>query len=248
MRGLQDKAAVQVLCDYLGYDEGRHYFNLLHKKELNGEHSHSKTYRIFQSLYKAGAIIKLKNLKENKETITYAPLPPTFLYGKVNGDFNGLISDLEEVYLNNYRRLFENNYFEISASHNTRIDLFLIKHMMEKYSLLILGSGEDIPFFKKYLKLEKFRKIKCLCRDDYINKPCEGLKAIPGHLIGNRRLIIVDGKIVLEMLKLPNSRSSLDSEINRYVGYLLSGRLDVESYGGNYDYIKRLEEEFHDLS
>jgi len=130
------KAAQQVLCEVLGYDEGRLYYTILSKTEPP-EHSYSKRYRILKSLFVQGALAKLKS--SEKDFYVYTPLPPSFLHSKkVNSKIIGF---LEELYIENFSDLLETPFSQIILRDETGLVSFLLKYLMKNNANL---SGTKI--------------------------------------------------------------------------------------------------------
>jgi hypothetical protein len=247
MEDIKDKAATHLLCEQLGFDEGEFYFNLLNKRKDDEKHSHSKNYRILNNLFNLGAIGKIRNIKDKSEIQTYIPLPPTFLFDVKSTKNDGLIGYLEKIYLKNYGSLYTNGFLEIVFSYNNRLAFFLINNFMEKYAYFLSGGSESYIVCKNHMDPKKVDKITYLCRSDFLKTQDAGIKALPPQLIGNRRMLIIDGKIAMELLRVPNSEAALQPEATKYMGYVLSMPLNIKEAGGSFDYIKELEEEFKKL-
>lgn len=122
------KAAQQVLCEILGFDEGRIYYAILSKTEEPMELSYSKRYRILKSLFVQGAVAKLKNYE--KDFYVYVPLPPSFLHSKkVNQE---IIVFLEELFIHNYYHILETSFSQIILRDETGLIFFLLKYLMKE--------------------------------------------------------------------------------------------------------------------
>jgi len=239
-------AALQKLCGFLGHDEGKFYFNLINKEKTDNIHSHSKSYRIFKSLYESGAVAKIKDVKKKKDFISYIPLPPTFLC-EPKGDIDQkILGYLEKIYLKNYRSLFLDTYLEFSINYGSRIALFLLKHYMNKYAVII-SRGAEYEIYKRHLSLEKFNKVTFFFKKDYAKKTEGKMFAVESHLIGNRRIFIIDGKILGDVLSIPSKNDFERPEKTRYTGYLLSKEIIITTPEKNINYIKQVEEELRRL-
>ncbi len=246
---LLEKAALQALCDNLGFEEGKVYFDLLNKKDLDligKEYSHSKYYRILSSLQDSGALAKA--IIEGKDIAVYIPLPPTFLYHEEPGEeFLGILDYLENLYLKNYREIYNDAYIEINWKYKVFESLFLVKNFMKDYAIIVSGGSETYFLFKKYLPPEKLNKIKFFCRKDYSRRSDPGLNLIDPSIIGNKRTMIVDGKIILEVLTIPQEDSYFNPNKTRYLGYLLTKSVKIKTPEGEVDFIKRSENELRKL-
>ena len=243
MDNILKKAALQELCDFLGFDEGKVYFSLLNKEKSEG-YSHSKSYRIFKSLYNLGAVAKLNQINNERDFLTYAPLPPTFLH--LSKDKNQKVLDyLEKLYLKNFKDFFMNTYLELSFYWNSRLGIFLVKNFMKDYTIAIFGGSSEFFIYKKNLPPKMFNKIKYFCRRDYVDKSDDKLNIVEPHLIGNRRIILIDGRILFEVLRLPHEAYIDSPEKTKYIGYLLSKPLKIKK--GEIDYIKGVEKELKKL-
>lgn len=131
------KASQQTLCEVLGYDEGRTYYLLLTKNKSNfkKEFSYSKGYRMLKSLFRQGAVGKIKS--QDKDFFSYILLPPSFLhFNKVD---KKIISFLEEIYLKNFKEFLETDFSQIIVKNEKSLVLFLLKYIM-KQSAKIFGS------------------------------------------------------------------------------------------------------------
>jgi len=142
------KAAQQVLCETLGFDEGRIYYAILSKTEEPMELSYSKRYRLLKSLFIQGAVAKLKNYE--KDFYIYVPLPPSFLHAKkLNPE---LITFLEELYIQNYYHLLETSFSQIILRDETGLVFFLLKYLMKDNANL---SGTKVD--PEQMKAGKFK-------------------------------------------------------------------------------------------
>ncbi len=239
------KAALQALCDHLGFDEGIVYFDILNKKDYSKKYSHSKTYRILQSLQDSGAISKV--VKEEKENAVYVPLPPSFLYNSEEKNIKKIIEYLEKLYLANYSDLFMNNYLEIDFRYTQQIQLFLIKYYMEDYAIMVTGGNQEIHKYKENIPKEKLDKVTFICRRDYLTFDDPIVRAVEPHLIGNKRVFIADGKILVEVIRFPNENPVQNPNKTKFSGYILSKKMIVKTKYGDKDYIKMTEDEIRKL-
>jgi len=240
------RAALQAMCDYLGYDEGKVYIDMLTKKEMSEEYSHSKSYRILKSLFDLGAIAKIK---EKGDISVYVPLPPTFLIGEMKDA--KIIDHLEKIYLKNHSDIFKGKYLQISlkGQFQNSLILFLLKHVMNKYAIIVSGGVFDYNSLKANLGADKISKITYFCREDYSEsspKSSNLIKVEPAK-IGNKRIVLIDGKILLELLKFPNTDSLNHPENTLYKGYMLSTSFMINTTSGKVDYIQQIEEEIKEL-
>ena len=237
------KAALQELCNFLGYDEGKFYFSLINKEFKTIEHSHSKSYRILKVLYNSGAAFKLINRDSERESTTYTPLPPHFLCNLTNIN-QEIISYLEKIYTKNYMNLFKNTYLEMSLYYQHNLDLFLIRNFMKDYAIIAAGSSTNFSIAKEYLRPELIKKVKFYCRKDRAKIHDSQLHEVNPEFIGNRRILIIDGKILWEVIRLPQEGSIQSPEKTKFIGYFLSRDLNE---GKEQDYIKSIENELKKL-
>ncbi len=243
MDNIIKSAALQKLCDFLGYDEGKFYFSLLNKKK-SGEYSHSKSYRLFKSLYNSGASAKVRDVKKEKDFLNYLIMPPTFL---CSADVEKEILDyLEKIYMKNYGEIFNRAYLEMSIEQGNQIFLFFLKNYMKDYGIVIHGSDKYYPIYKKYLSSESFEKVFYICRKDQISGVIGKIISVEPHFIANKRAIIIDGKIVAEFFRFPKEANS-EMIKPRYFGYYLSKDILIDSDKGRKSYIKQVEEELKKL-
>jgi len=243
MNSIMKSAALQKLCDFLGYDEGKFYFNLLNKKKF-GEYSHSKSYRLFKSLYNSGASAKVRDVKKEKDFLNYLIMPPTFL---CSADIEKeILNYLEEIYLKNYGESFDTAYLEMSIEQGNQNFLFFLRNYMKDYGIVIHGGDKYYPIYKKYLSSESFEKVFYICRKDQISGVKGKITSVEPHFIANKRAIIIDGKIVSEFFRFPKEANS-EMIKPRYFGYYLSKNILVDSDKVQISYIKQVEEELKKL-
>lgn len=124
------KAAQQVLCEELGFDEGRVYYAILSKKQEPMELSYSKRYRVLKSLFVQGALAKLKTYE--KDFYVYEPLPPSFLHSKDMKINPEIINFLEELYIQNHSVLLQTSFSQIILRDETGLVFFLLKYIMKE--------------------------------------------------------------------------------------------------------------------
>lgn len=146
---LFEKATQHILCEVLGFDEGRTYYLLLtkNKKTLEKEFSYSKGYRMMKSLFLKGVVGKIK--EKGKDYFSYVLLPPSFLHFKKVD--KKVIRALEKVYLENYKKFFETDFSQIIVKDDRGLILFLLKYVMKedaklfgvKFSLTYLGKNKN---------------------------------------------------------------------------------------------------------
>jgi hypothetical protein len=239
------RASLNALCDYLGYEEGKVYFDMLIKKEMSEEYSHSKSYRLLKSLFDLGAAAKIKE----KDISVYVPLPPTFLIEEVKDA--KIIDYLEKIYLKNHLDIFQDKYLQISlkGAFQESLVIFLIKHLMKKSALIISGGVVDYNYFRANLDKDKLDKISYFCRKDYsetVPSNANIIRVDPVK-ISNRRIILIDGRLLIELLKLPNIDSVNHPEKTVYIGYLLSKNFMVNTPSGKENYIQQIEKEIQEL-
>ncbi len=175
MKNLIEKASQQILCEELGFDEGKLYYWILTKKEKNikKEFSYSKKYRILKNLFQKGAVGKLKDNK--KDFFTYVPLPPTFLFIK---DANKeVISFLEKVYLKNHKKFLEKDFIQIILKNEKSLILFMLKYFMNENAKIEGINFKEIP---------KKDKIQLIERKD------------------NKKRGIIDKKLEFELIPIKN--------------------------------------------
>ncbi len=244
MKDLLQMAAVQKLCEFLGYDEGKFYFALLNRKEIH-DYSHSKSYRLLKSLYDLGAVAKVRDVKKEREFSSYVPLPPTFLYNLKETAIKEIITYLEKIYLKNFPALFLNNYLELSFSYGFQLPLFLIRHYMKQYAIIVFGSDDDYSLYETYLSPENFKKITYICRKDYAHGVKGKIIAAEPCLVGGRRVVIIDGIILLDFLRFPKEDAAKNPRGTRYYGYLLSK--DLIENPRKLGHVKRVEQEIREL-
>ena len=137
------KACEQVLCQALGYDEGRAYYFLLTKNDvkLNQEFSYSKRYRLMKNLFELSAVGKIKNV--GKDIFSYFVLPPSFLYFQ-DADLK-IIEHLEGVYMGNFLEHFEHDFCQFRFKNEKVFVIFLLKYFM-KDSARLLMDNFDLDF------------------------------------------------------------------------------------------------------
>lgn len=145
-RKLLEKASQQALSETLGYDEARAYHLLLIKKEqgLEEEFSYSKKYRLMKNLFELGAVGKIK--PEGKDFFAYILLPPTFLY-KEKVDIE-IIEYLENLYLENFKEIFNQNFSQFILKDKEILLVFLLKYFIRKQTKLI-GGGINRDFWSE---------------------------------------------------------------------------------------------------
>jgi len=184
-------AAEQVLCNVLGYDEGRVYLHMIMKKDakIEEELSYSKCYRMKKNLFNYGAVGKIKN---GKDYFYYIPLPPTFLYylGEVD---KKIIEHLEEIYLKNHKEIFMYNFAQLLLKDSKSFISFMVRTLIKNEARLMLDS----KYYEKLLSAE-LDKIKKLNID-------EGFTKTMG---------IIDDEICFEFMNL-NEESTKD-----LIGYI----------------------------
>ena len=152
------KASQQALSEALGYDEAKVYYLILTKqeKELENEFSYSKRYRLLKSLFELGAVGKIK--PEEQDFFSYFLLPPTFLYGK-KIDYN-IISFLEEIYLENFKDIFEKEFSQIILKDEKVILIFLLKYFMKEEARLDVGEIDLKSLGKESRKVKIIKNYK----------------------------------------------------------------------------------------
>ena len=161
-----------MLCEVLGFDEGRIYYAILSKTEEPMELSYSKRYRILKSLFVQGAVAKLKTYE--KDFYVYVPLPPSFLNSKkINQE---IINFLEEMYIQNYYNLLETSFSQIILRDETGLVFFLLKYLMKENANL---SGTKVD-----PELIKSRKLKV---------------AISNNSREDKKYGVIDGRFAFEL-------------------------------------------------
>jgi len=144
-----EKASQQILSDVLGYDEGKAYYLLLNKKdeELEKEFSYSKRYRVLKSLYESGVMGKIKS--GEKEFFSYILLPPSFLSFK--GTDKDIVKFLEEKYIENYKSILEEKFYQIILKNENSLILYLLRYVMKDYAKIVAPNLnlEGLNGFKK---------------------------------------------------------------------------------------------------
>jgi len=246
-----EHAIKNMFCDYLGFDEGTFYYELIKNKDYlskSSSHSHSKKYRILNKLFELGVVAKIGNPEENAK---YFPLPPTFLMRDIKEEH--LIVSLEKIYIKNYfvefQKNVENKYLTISfrGHANNWLLLFLLKYIMEKKAIILMGGVREYAFYKEHLNNEQFDKIEYYYRNDYAKS--KTFNAIPLNFskISNRRVAIIDDKIFIEFLKFPNSDHYNRPQDSYYVGYILGDKFKTNNGKEAVSYISQMINEIKEL-
>ena len=137
------KAALQMLCEILGYDEGRMYHLLLTAQDavVEREFSHSKRYRLTNTLFKAGMIGKVKCMDKN--SFQYVVLPASILQF-TNAD-SDLIAFLEMLYANNHAHVLNQTFSQWMLKDERGLIMFMLKHIMQDRAQLV---SDDPRAFK----------------------------------------------------------------------------------------------------
>lgn len=238
-------AALHSLCNFLGYDEGNFYMDFLEKKNPHQKYSHSKSYRILKALHDFGAIIKTRSLEKENSNPSYDPLPPTFLNEDGRIDLK-ILNYLEKIYEKNYPSFFLEKYIQISMRWGNSLSLYLVQNYMKEYAIVVGGGSEDYELYKQLLSPEDFKKITYICRDDRVKKRSEGMIVADSHLVGSRRLLIIDGKILMDLLRFPKEEASESAAHTKFIGYILSKKLK-EVKEKKKGYIAEVEDEVRTL-
>ena len=185
------KAAEQVLCEALGYDEARAYCLLLNKRdgELGKEFSYSKRYRLLKSLFELGAVGKIK--PEEKDFFSYFLLPPSFLYfGTVDEE---IINYLEKIYLDNFRNFFEQDFSQIILKNEKPLILFFLKYFMKESAKIFM---DEIKF------------------DSILGKDSDKVIFIRNHKETRRKIGVIDSNFAFEFTDILN-KNGCD-----FIGYI----------------------------
>ncbi len=177
---LIEKASQQLLCEKLGYDEGRVYYLILTKneKDLNAEFSYSKRYRLFRSLFSLGYMGKIK--PEGQDYFNYILLPPPFFESGKEG--REIAAFLERLYLENHFDQFSRKFSQLILRDDRNLINFLLRCKMKDSAKLIINNF-NLDF------LGERRKNVSMIRRDY----------------SHRRLGLIDKNIGFEFMKVRNS-------------------------------------------
>ena len=176
---LIEKAAQQLLCEFLGYDEGRVYYLILIKdnKTLNAEFSHSKKYRLFKSLFNLGYMGKIK--PESQGYFNYILLPSSFLYSSEGN--KEIILFLDNLYLENHFDQFSKKFSQLIFRDEKNLINFLLRCKMKDNAKLIINNF-NLDF------LGEKRKNVTMIQRDY----------------PHRKLGLIDKNIGFEFIKIRN--------------------------------------------
>lgn len=210
---LIEKAIIHLLGEDIGFEEAETYWKLLKKEEIEEDISRSKKYRIYEELFNAGLLLKIKR----KNISEYFPIPPTFLYFgyELDTDF---IKEQEKTYFQNYSYLFEEEKLFIE-SFGDKIDgliLFMISYFMRNEANILSGGPSIYEIIKNRLE-EKFNKIKFIGIREYFKGFYSetNLKLKPKEMISDRRFCTIDDSFSISLFK------TLD---NLYIGYITSNK------------------------
>lgn len=246
-----NKLTRQYFCENLGFEEGMFYFNMIINNEefSKKNYSRSKKYRLLKKLYEEGAIAKIGNDSEN---IKFLPLPPPFL--SKNTIDKEVIGHIEKIYLaHQYNKLLEDLnkkaclHISIRGHKNNSLILFLLKYYMKKSAIILMGGTDEFEFYKRNLNKESIEKIKYYLREDYDLKTSPGARKIKSCKIGNKRLAIIDGEIIVEFLKTPNDDYFNHPERTLFTGYIIGPNFETTTNKGKENYAKLIEKEIKEL-
>lgn len=147
----REKAALQMLCELLGYDEGRAYYLLLTNQGalFEQEFSHSKRYRITSSLFKTGMMGKVKY--SDKNVFQYTLLPVSIF--RLTGADLDLLSFLEEVYAKHHKNLFNATFSQWMLKDERGLIIFMLKYIMQDAAQLV--SDDSTSFNKAGIDTER---------------------------------------------------------------------------------------------
>ncbi len=131
----REKAVIQMLCELLGYDEGRMYYLLLTVQDtkLDHEFSRSKRYRVTNALFKAGMMGKVKYVDKN--AFQYVVLPASILH-LISTD-SDLIVFLEKLYVRHYSHLFSKTFSQWMLKDERGLIIFMLKYIMRDHAHLV---------------------------------------------------------------------------------------------------------------
>lgn len=250
---LARRAAKGFFEDFLGSEEGEMYFFLLLdtpelKKEIDLKHSRSKKYRLLNSLFEIGVLGKYLS---GDSSGSYFLLPPTFIHKATSN--KKIISELEEIYLLKHYPVLKKALAEGSPIHiqfngivENYLILFLLKYQMKKEATILMGGFLDYDFYKKNLNEEQLSKLRYFYRSD--RGPYPG-NANPIHFskIGNRRLAIIDGELLIELLKFPNSDVFFSPEKSYFVGYIVDKNFVQNINHKKINYVEQIKKEIDEL-
>ena len=114
------------------------------------------------------------------------------------------------------------------------------------YAIIIGGGSEDFNLYKQLLSPEDFKKVTYICRSDRAKKRDGGIIVADSHLVGSRRLVIIDGKIMMDLLRFPKDEASDSAVKTKFIGYILSRKLK-EVKNEKKGYIAHVENEVRTL-
>src|SRR3989344_5536411 len=231
-----DRLALQSLSNFLGYDEGKLYFEIINKIDTPAktEHSHSKKYRILKKLQELSVIAKIGS---DIDSTRYFPMPPTFVAD--NKIDKIILNHLEDIYLKKHYldllKILNNKqmiYISFKGLKNNSLILFLLKYFMKDYAIILMGGPA------------KLNKIKYFYREDYFTENLSlQTHKLKSSKIGNKRLALIDGNILIEFLKFPNAHYFYKPEETLFIGYMVGSNFEISTPSGKINYIKSIERE-----
>jgi len=243
-----DRLALQSLSNFLGYDEGKLYFEIINKIDTPAktEHSHSKKYRILKKLQELSVIAKIGS---DIDSTRYFPMPPTFVAD--NKIDKIILNHLEDIYLKKHYldllKILNNKqmiYISFKGLKNNSLILFLLKYFMKDYAIILMGGTSEFEYYLHNLDPGKLNKIKYFYREDYFTENLSlQTHKLKSSKIGNKRLALIDGNILIEFLKFPNAHYFYKPEETLFIGYMVGSNFEISTPSGKINYIKSIERE-----
>lgn len=226
---LIEKAVVHLIGEKTGFEEAEVYWSLLKKKDLE-DLNKNKKYRLLQSLFKSGFLLKIKS----EGLFEYVPIPPTFLYFGYDLD-EKIIKKQEEIYLKNHSFFInkEDIFFETYGDLLDGLILFLITYLMKDKAYIMLGGSVLYDIIAEKAP-EKFKQIEFIGINKYfLNRPPRvkklNLFLKPQEIIADRRLCLIDNKLLVSFYK------TLD---NIYIGYITSNKEKIKEKSDEFNALK----------